>query len=99
METDLDQPIPPSRSAFLPVFLIALTVLIFMSWQFWLVCRQQVALKALQKDRNSLVQKSKVVQDDLQKLAVGLIEIARGGDQEAATLVQKYGISQSQPTR
>ena len=99
MDDDLDQLIPLSRSAFLPVFLIALAVLIFMSWQFWLVSRQQVALKALQKDRTALVEKSKVVQDDLQKLAVGLIEIARGGDQEAATLVQKYGISQSQPSR
>lgn len=99
MDDDLDQPIPTSRSAFLPVFLIALAVLIFTSWQFWLVCRQQTALKALEKDRAALVQKSKAVQDDLQKLAVGLIEIARGGDQEAATLVQKYGISQSQPAK
>ena len=88
-----------TSSAFLPVLLVALAVLVFVSWQFWMVKQQQSGLKAIQKSRADMVQKSQAIQNDLQKLAVGLIELARAGDPDAVALVQKYGIAQTQPAK
>ncbi|HEY6166390.1 MAG TPA: hypothetical protein VI454_00030 [Verrucomicrobiae bacterium] len=98
MESNTSQPNNSGASAFLPVLLVSLSVLIFVSWQFRLVWKQQAGLKEVQKSRETLVKQSQAVQNDLQKLAVGLLELAKT-DPEASALVQKYGIAQTQPPK
>jgi len=97
MEPNLNQQNANSSSAFLPMLFVSLAMLIFVTWQFTLVWKQQSALKNIQKTRTQLVQNSQKVQNELQGLAVGLIELARAGDPDAVRLVQGYGIAQSQP--
>lgn len=99
MEPNISQQNENTSSAFLPVLLIALSILIFVTWQFSMVWKQQSNLKAVHKSRSELVTKSQAIQNDLQKLAVGVIDLARAGDADAVALVQKYGIAQTQPPK
>ncbi len=83
------------HSGFWPVSLVALSVLVFLVWQYSLTWQRQAILKNQRQERQRLVDQSKGAQTGLQQLATDLLELAQT-DPEARALVEKYGITKTQ---
>jgi Tfp pilus assembly protein PilO len=86
----------PARDNSLALCLLAGAVVIYLGWQCLLVGKGRSALANQAEQRQQLVKQSKAVQADLEKLANGLVELAKT-DATAKALVDRYGISVSPP--
>lgn len=82
----------PKFSPFLPILLCAIALLVVLVWQFLQVREQRAALARVEKSREATVRDAQSVQGELQRLAVGLVELSKT-DPQAKALVDKYGIS------
>ena len=87
-----------SQSAFLPVFLSSLALLIFFIWQLSLVWGQKSALSKVEEAQKPVVARAIQAQTELQGLATDLLLLAKT-DQVAQQIVTAYGIAQSGPTQ
>jgi hypothetical protein len=79
-------------SSFLPVTLGLAALLILLVWQFLQAREQKAALFQVERSREATVRDAQSVQGELERLARGLVELAKT-DPQAKALVQKYGIS------
>ena len=86
----------PRHNGFVPLVLIALSVIIILTWE--LMTGSQARRNGLQlRDQQSkLVEQSKQIQTGLEKLARDLINVA-STDNDAKALVAKYQINVSNP--
>ena len=97
-----------SCNIFLPVILIAASVLIFFIWQLTTFSSQRSAFnKSLQQldesfknstpQHEQLIKQSQAVQSKLEKIAIGLLDLAKDGDPDAKAIIEKYKISKQAP--
>jgi Tfp pilus assembly protein PilO len=86
----------PARDNSLAVCLLAGAVVIYLGWQCLLVWKGRSALATQATQREQLVKQSKAVQADLERLANGLVELAKT-DPAAKALVDRYGITVTPP--
>lgn len=78
-------------SGFWPVLLVGISVIIILSWEIWVgidTCQTQ---QQLQQQQGKVVDQSKQVQANLEKLVRGLVELSKTDD-EARRLVTKFAI-------
>jgi hypothetical protein len=85
-----------SRSAFLPVTLCALALLLFFVWQFVLVWKNKSAIKVQVTQRDQMVGQARTAQSELQRICMDLLELGKT-DPEAKAIAEKYGISFTPP--
>ena len=94
---------------FLPTLLIAASLLVFFIWQLTTVSAQRTVLDTSRQQleesfKNStpqheqLIKQSQAVQAKLEKIANGLLDLAKDGDSDAKAIVAKYNISKQTPT-
>jgi hypothetical protein len=86
----------PVRSAFLPVTLCALALLLFFVWQFVLVTKNKSAIKAQVTQRDQMVGQARTAQNELQRICMDLLELGKT-DPEAKAIADKYGITITPP--
>jgi hypothetical protein len=95
----MDTSSTPSQSSghspFVPVLLVELALIVVLAWQFANASRQRSALRQIEQSRAGMVEQSRAVQGDLQRLASGLLDLAQT-DPDARELVQRYGIGRTQ---
>ena len=93
---------------FLPVSLLAASLLVFFIWQLTMLTSQHSALGlSLQQLEESfknntpqheqMIKQSQAVQAKLEKIANGLLKLAEDGDPDAKALIAKFKISRSAP--
>jgi hypothetical protein len=90
-----------SYSAFVPVFLLSLAFIFLLTIQLVNASRQRSALRNaeqslrdVEQSRAGMVEQSRAVQADLERLAAGLLDLAQT-DPEARAVVEKFGIGRS----
>lgn len=95
-------------NAFLPIVLLALSLIFIFIWQLTNLSKQRDTVRATQQQleaafRNStpqqeqVIQQSRAVQAKLEALVTDVLALARDGDPDARALVDKYKIQQSAP--
>jgi hypothetical protein len=106
---DTDSRSSASSDAFLPLVLIALSVILFFIWQLRTVSKQREALRATQETyeaayRNTIpqldqqIQQSRAVQAKLESLVTDVLNLAKEGDADAKAIKEKYKIEQQSNT-
>lgn len=94
---------------FLPVLLIAASLLVFFIWQAINVSEQRSAFnstraqleeqfKTSTPQQNEMIKQSVAVQAKLEKIASDLLDLAKDGDPDAKAIIAKYNISKQAPT-
>jgi len=86
----------PSFSAFLPTFLVGLSLLIMLSWQVFLGVRQYRSGLDVQDRQALLMAQATQAEEFLQKLMMDLIELAKT-DADARDIVQRFNITFAPP--
>ena len=89
--------VAPSYHGFWPVLLIGLSVLFIFVWEIRINMLTRESAQQLQQKQVALVDQSTKVQERLEKLVRGLVDLAKT-DQEAQNLVTKFGIKVNNPT-
>jgi len=79
------------HGSFWPLILVVLSVLVLMVWKVDLAIKQRASLLAKSAQLQVAVNQSKKIQDDLEKIATDLLELA-DEDEAAASVVGKYKI-------
>jgi hypothetical protein len=92
-----DLPVAASYHGFWPVLLIGLSVLFIFVWEIRINMLTRESAQQLQQQQVALVDQSTKVQERLEKLVRGLVDLAKT-DQEAQNLVTKFGIKVNNPT-
>jgi hypothetical protein len=85
------------QGAFLPIVLIALSLLILFCWELKNTSKQRAALQSAIQRQEEGVKQSKAIQAGLEKLVLDLLGLAKSGDADAVAIVKKYNISQQPP--
>lgn len=85
-----------SRSAFLPLTLLAFSLLITMAWQIFLSLQTRSNARAQFEQRKQLVEQSTKIQSSLQNLVNDLLKLAET-DKDAQSVVNKYQIRRKEP--
>ena len=80
-------------SPFIPLVLLAVSLLIVFVWQLSNISSQRSALQNLVQSQQQTVQQSRQIQAGLEKLVNDLVDLAQSGDDDAKAIVTKYGIS------
>lgn len=81
---------------FWPVLLIGLSLILVFSWEIWIGIATRRSAQQLQEQQVRVVEQAKQVQAGLEKLARGLLELAKT-DEAAQKLVTKFGIKVNDP--
>lgn len=92
MNDELQTPNP-----FLPIVLLALSVLFALIWQLTAIKNQRNELQNAITRLQEPAKQSQQVQGSLQKLVTELLELSKT-DSQAKAIVDKYGIRQNDPT-
>lgn len=87
--------VPPSNP-FLPILLVAASIALLLVWQVKNISQQRTGLQSAIFQMQEPAKQSQQVQGSLQKLVVGLLDLAQS-DQQAKAVVDKYGIKQNAP--
>ena len=80
-------------SGFIPLTLLAVSLLIVFIWQLSNISSQRTALQNLIQNQQQAVQQSRQVQAGLEKLVTDLLDLSQNGDEDAKAIVAKYGIA------
>lgn len=96
-ETQISPPVHSSYHGFWPVLLIGLSVLFIFAWEVRVNMLARESAQKLQQQQVTLVDQSTKVQVGLEKLARGLVELAKT-DEGAKNLVTKFGIKLNNPS-
>jgi predicted negative regulator of RcsB-dependent stress response len=84
------------HNGFWPLLLIGLSLVMVLGWELWVaVATQQIANQLLDQQAK-VVAEAKQVQGNLEKLARGLVELAKTDD-EAKAIVNKFSIKINTP--
>ena len=86
----------PSHNGFVPLVLIALSVIIVLTWELVTGSQARRNGQQLREQQSKLVEQSKQIQTGLEKLARDLINVA-STDSDAKALVAKYQINVTNP--
>jgi hypothetical protein len=78
-------------NGFWPVLLIGISVIIVFSWQIWVGLDTRQTQQQMQQQQGKVVDQSKQVQANLEKLVRGLVDLSKTDD-EARRLVTKFAI-------
>ena len=103
--SDPDSPSFDRSDAFLPLVLIALSLILVFIWQLTNLSKQRTNLRASQEQyeaafRNTIpqldqqLQQSRAVQAKLESLVTDVLNLAKDGDTDAKAIVDKYKIQQ-----
>jgi hypothetical protein len=87
----------PASDIFWPVLLMGLSLVLVLSWEIWIGAETRRSAQQLQEQQVKLVDQAKQVQLSLEKLARGLVDLAKT-DETAKKLVTKFGIKLNNPT-
>ena len=85
-------------SVFWPVLLLGLSLLIVLTWEISIGASTRRSAQTVQDQQVRLVDQAKQVQQNLEKLVRGLVELAKT-DEEAKKLVTKFGIKITPPAQ
>lgn len=80
-----------ARGPFLPLLLLALSIVLIFSFQLYVISAQHSAFEAAILRQGDGVKQSKAIQSNLEKLVRDLLEAAPT-DSDAKALITKYGI-------
>ena len=83
-------------SVFWPVLLLGVSLLMVLAWEIWIGADTRRSAQQLQDQQVRVVDQSKQVQQNLEKLVRGLVDLAQT-DEEARKLVNKFGIKVTSP--
>lgn len=83
-------------SAFIPLCLLSLALLLVLSWQVFLSLQIRSNARAQFEQRKQLVEQSTRVQGSLESIVNDLLKLAET-DRDAKTVVDKYGIRRNTP--
>ena len=78
-------------NGFWPILLIGVSLALVLSWEIWIGGATRRSAQQLQDQQVRLVDQSKQVQQNLEKLVRGLVDLAKV-DPEAQKLIDKFGI-------
>lgn len=81
------------QGIFLPMAILMISVLLFLGWQLYLMKAQGAIWKQQFAQREQMVNQSRAVQSDLQRVAFELISLSQT-DHDARVLIDKYQIKQ-----
>jgi|GEM_PF-3910366 len=81
----------PQFTPFLPLFLLAASLLVFLVWQFTCLSRERSTLQQGIEERAKAVSQAPAAKERLEKLAVELLGVAQTSA-EARKIVAKYNI-------
>ena len=92
--TEFDPTMPAQRrhNGFIPLVLIALSVIIILTWELKTGSQARQNGQQLREQQSKLVEQSRQIQIGLEKLARDLINVANS-DPDAKALVAKYQIN------
>ena len=76
---------------FWPVLLIGISLVLVLSWEIWIGAAMRRSAQQLQDQQVRMVDQSNKVQQNLEKLVRGLVDLAKT-DAEAQKLIDKFGI-------
>lgn len=88
------------RSLFLPVLLIALSLLAMTGFQTWQLLQQQANLETLRVNQEPAVQESQRIRAQLQAISRGTADLAKQGNENAQFVIDelaKQGITVTEP--
>jgi len=97
-----------NSGSFLPIFLIAASLLVFFIWQLTNLSTQRTALASTREQleeqfkistpqHEQMIKQSQAVQAKLEKIATALLDLAKDGDPDAKAIIAKYNISKQAP--
>ena len=81
------------NSPFVPLTLLAVSLLIVLIWQLSNISTQRSGLQNLIQNQQQGVQQSHQVQVGLEKIVNDLLDLAQSGDADAKAIVTKFGIA------
>ena len=84
-------------NGFWPVLLMGVSLLVVLSWEIWIGASTRRGAQQTQDQQVRLVDQSKQVQQNLEKLVRGLVDLAKT-DEEAQKLVTRFGIKVNNPS-
>jgi hypothetical protein len=96
-ETEELPGVAPRYHGFWPILLIGLSVLFIFAWEIRINMLTRGSAQQLQQQQVALVDQATKVQERLEKLVRGLLELAKT-DEAAQNLVTKFGIKVNDPT-
>jgi len=83
-------------NGFWPVLLMGISLVVVLSWEIWIGASTRRGAQQTQEQQVRVVDESKQVQQNLEKLVRGLVDLAKT-DEEAQKLVTKFGIKVNNP--
>ncbi len=86
----------PRYNGFLPLVLLALSVIVVLCWELTLAGQARSNGTQLREQQTKIVEQSRKVQTGLEKIARDLIEVSKTDD-DAKALIAKYAISINNP--
>ncbi len=94
--SDAPETITNQYTAFWPIFLLALSIGILITWQVLLAGQQHVSLQRAAEQQALATQQAAQAEGRLQAIMMDLVELSRGNS-EALAIVKKYGIKINPP--
>lgn len=91
-------PVENKFNPFLPIVLIAATLIIILGQNLLTVREQKTALKQQVDQQQPALEQSRQIQARFQKMMVDLLQLAQT-DADAKTIVAKYGIAVTPPSK
>ena len=85
------QPEHSHFNGFWPVLLVGMSVIVILSWEVWVGIDTRQTQQQMQQQQGKVVDQSKQLQANLEKLVRGLVELSTSDD-EAKRLVTKFAI-------
>jgi hypothetical protein len=80
---------PARRSPFVPVFLLALSLLAMTGFQSWQLLQQQARLQTLRENQEPAVAETQHIREQLQALTQGTAKLAAAGNQNAQRIIDE----------
>ncbi len=93
-QVQVEKPVNP----FLPIALVAVSVIVILGQNFLQMREQQTALQQIRDQQVPIVEQSRQVQMRFQKMMMDLLQLSQT-DKDAQTIVAKYGIAVQAPPR
>lgn len=86
----------PPYHGFWPVFLIGMSLVLILVWEIQVGIATRTTTSQLREQQTRVVEQSKKVQGELEKLVRGLVELGKTDD-AAKQIVTKFGIKLNGP--
>src|SRR2546430_7246068 len=94
---DAGSPASPRYNSFLPLVVLALSLIVILSWELIVASQLRRNGKELREQQTKMVEQSRNIQTGLEKLARDLIDVSKTDD-DAKAIVAKYAIAVNNPS-